>query len=316
MAEAGLSIPEWMRKKPIDAGVSRNGRRRRTSVVERTISGLSEALRSSIFSERIAARPGLLQRIDPRIKILGFLTLLIAIGLIHSPFILLGLYAGTVLLAAMSRISPGYFVKRVWLFIPLFTGVIVLPSLFNIIRPGDPLVTLWDFGRDVHLGPWLLGDSLAVTRQGATGAVIFVLRVAASVSLAVLLTLSTRWPDLLKALRVFHVPRVFVLIISMTYRYIFLLLGLATDMFTARRSRLAGVSTPREDRRFVTGSMGALLGKSQALGEEVYAAMVSRGYSGEPRTLNRFSLAGRDLVFAACVAILAVAVIGGDRIIG
>lgn len=298
------------------AGSFRSGKPRKTSVVERTLQGLATALRDSVFSEKLASRPGLLQGTDPRVKTAGLLTLLVVAGLVRNPAFLLGLYLLTLVLARASSLPIGYFVKRVWLFIPIFAGIIVLPSLFNVVKAGDPLFTIWDFGREVQLGPWSLGDSLAVTRQGLTGAIIFILRVATSVSLAVLLAVTTKWPDLLKSLRVFFVPRIFILILSMTYRYIFLLLSLASDMFTARRSRLVGPSSPREDRHFAAASIGTLLGKSQSLSEDVYAAMVSRGYTGEPRTLHRFQLHSRDLMFALFVVLLSVAAIGGDRLLG
>ena len=47
-----------------------------------------------------------------------------------------------------------------------------------------------------------------------------------SISLVVLLTLTTPWAKLLAALRSLHVPKMFVLIIGMAYRYLFLLLEL------------------------------------------------------------------------------------------
>lgn len=292
------------------------GRLKHTSVVERTLESLSHVLETSVFSEKVAARPGFLQGIDSRVKVLGILLLLVTAALIHNAIILGMLYGASILLAKISLIPTKFFIKRVWLFIPLFAGIIAIPSLFNIVRAGDPLFTIIDFGREVRIGPWSIGNSLAVTRQGANGAVIFILRVATSVSLAVLMALTTRWSELLKALRVFYVPRVFILILSMTYRYIFQLLGLASDMFTARRSRMVGPSSPRDDRRFISSSMGTLLGKSQALSEDVYAAMVSRGYNGEPKTLNYFSLTLKDLVFAAALAVIAAAAIMGDRLTG
>jgi cobalt/nickel transport system permease protein len=269
-----------------------------------------------VFPERIAARAGLLQRIDPRVKVAALLGLLLAVAFLRSFYVLLGMYCLTLVLAAVSSIPLRFFVKRVWLFIPLFAGVIVIPSLFNVVRPGEAIWTIWDFGGEVTLGPWSLGTSLAVTRQGLEGAAMLVLRVATSVSLAVLLALTTHWADLLKALRVFFVPRIFILILSMTYRYIFLLLGLAGDMFVARTSRMVGPSSPREDRRFVAAGMGMLLGKSHTMSDEVYAAMVSRGYIGEPMSMHTFRTRGIDWLFLAAMAGLGALALGGDRFIG
>lgn len=292
------------------------GRSRQESAIQKTIMGMAQAIRNTVFLERVAGRPGLLQETDPRVKTAGLLGLLIAASFLRHWYIILALYGLTLALAAASRISLKFFVKRVWLFIPVFAGIIAVPSLFNTFRPGDPLWTIWDFGREITLGPWSLGASLSITHQGLKGAVVLVLRVATSVSLAVLLALTTRWTDLLKALRFFLVPRVFVLILSMTYRYIFLILGLATDMFTARTSRLLGASSRREDRRFVASSMATLLGKSHALSEDVYAAMVSRGYTGEPRTLHRFKAQPNDWLWLAAMILIGIAFIGSDRFIG
>jgi cobalt/nickel transport system permease protein len=292
------------------------GRSRRESAVQKTIMGMSEAIRESVFSERIAARPGLLQETDPRIKTIGLLGLLIATSFLHTWYIVLAIYGLTLMMAFASRISLGFFIKRVWLFVPIFAGIIALPSLFNIFRPGDPLLTIWEFGGELTLGPWSLGTSLAVTHQGLKGAVLLILRVATSVSLAVLWALTTHWADLLKALRVFLVPRIFVLVLSMTYRYIFLILGLAADMFTARTSRMVGSSSPREDRRFVASSMATLLGKSHVLSEDVYSAMISRGYTGEPVILHRFRTVAGDWLWLVAVILLGVAALGSDRLIG
>ena len=50
--------------------------------------------------------------------------------------------------------------------------------------------------------------------------------------------LTTPWADLLKSLQALRVPQVFVLVLSMTYRYIFLFLHTVNGMFEARKSRV------------------------------------------------------------------------------
>ncbi len=317
MYEPESTVPVWLLDGGQKAGdYSPSGRPRKISAVERTITGITNALKASVFSEELAARDGVLQRLDPRVKTASLLGLLLSAALVQHPSVLAALYFLTIVLAAFSRISIWYFIKRVWLFIPIFAGIIVIPSLFNMVRPGDPLIILWDFGHEVHLGPWSLGEELAITRQGLYGAILLVLRVAVSVSLAVLLALTTRWSELLKSLRVFYLPRVFILILSMTYRYIYLLLSLSADMFTARRSRTAGHISRSEDRRFTSSGMGALLGKSHALSDEIYSAMVSRGYTGEPKTLRSFRITAADVLMGSALLLVAAVAVGGDRLLG
>ena len=55
-----------------------------------------------------------------------------------------------------------------------------------------------------------------------------------------LLVLTTPWNTLLKALSVLRVPDGFILILGMTYRYIYLLLTTLDDMLLSRKSRVVG----------------------------------------------------------------------------
>jgi cobalt/nickel transport system permease protein len=283
------------------------GKRKKGNYVEKTINGVSGLLRQAMFTEEVAGRAGLLQRVDPRVKIVSLFSLLVIAALLRSFWLLIAMYAGTLVLAATSRLSLGFFVKRVWLFIPIFTGIVVIPAAFSFITPGNIVVPLWTWN----------GQPVGLTEQGLTSVVLIVSRVAVSISLVVLLTLTTTWVNLLAGLRALHVPKIFILIIGMAYRYLFFLLNAVTDMYAARRSRTIGnAGDSREGRRFVAASAGALFGKSYALSEEVHQAMVSRGYTGDPRTLTVFEMGVFDRIFAAsCVAAAALLLVG-DHVIG
>jgi cobalt ECF transporter T component CbiQ len=283
------------------------GKRRKGSFVEKTLTGSAGLLRQVMFSEDVAAQRGLLQRIDPRVKLVGLLVLLVATGLVHHVWVLVAVYAATLLLAAASGLPVGFFVKRVWLFVPIFTGIVVLPATLSIVTPGDVVLQLWSW----H------GSPQGFTAQGLTSAALVVSRVATSISLVVLLTLTTPWVRLLAALRALGVPRIFVLVIGMAYRYVFLLLGTVTDMYEARKARTVGAQGhDGSARAFVSASAGALFGKAHHLSEEVHQAMLARGYRGDARTLKPFSFAARDAVAAAAVVAAAVVIYGGDLFLG
>src|SRR5439155_5964387 len=241
-----------------------------------------------------AAQGGLLQRLDPRAKALSLLGLLIVAALVRHIPLLVGMYLGTLVLAAVSGLPLGFFIKRVWFFIPIFTGVIVIPATFSFITHGSVVVTLWHW----H------GHAVGLTSQGLTSAGLIVTRVAVSISLVVLLTLTTPWVRLLAALRALALPRMFVLVLAMAYRYVFHLLSAVSEMYTARQARTVGADTDATSgRRFVAASAGALFGKSHALSEEVHMAMLARGYTGNVRTIAPARMAARDGLWAlACVA--------------
>ena len=198
------------------------------------------------------------------------------------------MYAMTLMVAAASRLSLSYFIKRVWLFVPIFTGIVVLPATFSFITPGAhrrAARTLVRSPRRAHQPGPPLGRSHRP-------------RVATSISFVVLLALTTTWTRLLAALRAMLVPRMFILVLGMAYRYVFHLLGSVTDMYEARKARTVQAdNVVRSGRAFVSATAGTMFGKAHAMSEEVYQAMVSRGYTGQARTLSAFRVRAVDVVW-------------------
>lgn len=280
-------------------------RRRAQGFLEKTLGDLTGALEQALFAEDIARRPGLMQSLDPRVKLLGALAVLLAVSLSHNLLIIAALYLLTLPVAAASGVPMDFYFKRVWVFMPFFTGIIAIPALFNAFTPGEALVTLLDLS-----SPRIY---LAVTYPGVITAAFLLLRVGTSVSIGVLLILTTRWTSLLRALRVLRVPQSFVLILGMTYRYIYVFLNAANDMFLARKSRMVGRLSPAEDRKWLAASMGALLSKSYDLSDEVYLAMQSRGFRGEVLVLDELAWHRRDSLWLAAFLIIAALAVALGR---
>jgi energy-coupling factor transporter transmembrane protein EcfT len=143
------------------------------------------------------------------------------------------------------------------------------------------------------------------------------MRVATSISLVVLLTLTTPWAKLLAALRALFVPRLFLLVLGMAYRYLFSLLNSVTDMYTSRKARTVTRDTDvTSGRRFVAASAGALFAKAQTLSEDVHMAMVARGYNGNARSITSFRVRRLDVEFMLACLVTAASVLRVDRILG
>jgi cobalt/nickel transport system permease protein len=267
--------------------------KRRGGFIERTLADISHTLEQSLFAEQTAQQPGLLQHLDPRLKILATLLLLLAVSLSHNLIVIAALYMLVLILALASKVSLIFFVARVWLFMPFFTGVIALPALF--ITPGPALMYL-PFG-------------LVITQTGCQTALFLLLRVGTSVSMAILLVLTTPWNSVLKALGVLRIPAVVILILGMTYRYIHLLLNITNDMFLSRKSRLLRRMPGPEERRLLAATAGTLLSKSLQVSSEVYLAMQSRGFRNTPRTLDTFRMKWIDWVAGLVILLAAGAAI-------
>ncbi|HZO92055.1 MAG TPA: cobalt transporter CbiM [Chthonomonadaceae bacterium] len=296
-------LPDWLQRPSEETAPSLElSGRPPNRFLERTLGELSASAATTLYGERWARQPGYLQRRDARAKVVAFLGLIGVVACVHNAVTLLCLYALTVGLAAASRLPVRLLAQRVWLSVPLFIGAVALPVALNVVTPGRALLVLWS-------RPYL-----ALTAPGLQLAAMLLLRVGVAVTFATLLTLTTPWNDLLRALRALFVPRLFVGVLAMTYRYAAVLLHTAAEMFVARRSRTVGRATNAQGRGFLGAAIGALFGKALALSEEVHAAMIARGFQGEMRTLSVPRWKRADSVWILAMALAAVLALGGEYV--
>ena len=254
---------------------------RRNRAIGSTLVGLTRVLGNALVSEQVSRQAGMLQALDPRVRVLGLTALVLAVTLSHRISVVLVLFCAAVLIALFSKSSLWILATRVWLVVLLFTGVIALPAL--VLTPGDALFTAF-------------GGGLRVTAQGINTALLLIARVETAVTFTTLLVLCTPWMHVLKALRAFHVPQEVVMMLAMTHRYIFLFAETASQMFESRQSRTVGVLAGPAQRRVTTRTAGVLLSKSVDLSNEVYLAMQSRGFRGDVKILSEFRMRAWDYV--------------------
>lgn len=276
--------PEWP---PETQAATPKQRRRKRSFIERSVDSLRGALEHAQHCADTAEGAGYLQTLDPRVKLCGMLPLIVAAVSSRKLEVTLLLWLGATLLGAASGIKPRVMATRTWLGVLIFTGAIALPAIF--LTPGRTVWTL-------PVAGW------HITAQGCMAAARLVARAETAATLAVLLVFTTPWPHVLKALRTLRVPAILVVILGMTYRYIFVLLQMADDFFEARRSRVIRPMGAAAQRRMAAATAGVLLEKSLLYSEEVYLAMQSRGFRGEAYTLHDFRMKARDWLAGAAFA--------------
>lgn len=213
--------------------------------VERSLRSALDFFKEAVFSEEIARSRGLLQTINTRLK-LPLLIVCLAFSIFaNTASFLAGLYIVSVILAVSSGVKFIYFLKRVWFFIPIFTLFIAIPAVFI---------------------------------QGAYAALVFVLRVATCVSFVVVFTITTRHSQFLRSARSLGVPAVFTEVLDMTYRYIFLFLKIFEEMHLSLKSRLVETLHAGGSRHWIASRIAFLFKRSIRMSEEVYLAMLARGY--------------------------------------
>lgn len=266
---------------------------------ERILKGVTKVIQNSLDMEAVSQRDGVLQRLDPRFVFLFLLSLVVVSVLLRNPLSMVLMIVLSLLLALLSKVPLGWYTKRVWLFVPLFSVVILIPSMTNLITPGQ------SFGPSLNL----FGSSIYLTKEGLTYAATFTLRVGAAVSFSILMVATIGWSRLMAAMAQLKFPPSFVLILDMTYRYIHLLLNTVMDMFMARKSRMVSRPSKREIKEIGGSSVTTLFNKSYNMGENVYQAMLSRGYTGKPRVLYDLKASKIDAVFTIAVISFAAVVL-------
>ena len=243
-----------------------------------------------------------LHRADARVKLvvtLGFIFSMTSLppGAWPAFGVMLVLVWG---IAAFSGIGTARVIRRSLLAVPFM--LIALPTVFT--KAGTPIFEL-----DLGVG------HLTGTREGAEFFASVLLKSWASVTAAVLLTATTPQVRLLDALRSLRVPPIILSIVSLMYRYIFVLVDEAQRLMRARKARSVALG-PRPGgtiawRARVTGGMaGSLFVRTLDRGERIYMAMLARGYDGQVRASGT-PRPGRSSLAQAAVALAGFAVIAG-----
>jgi len=223
-------------------------------------------------------------RLDPRVKMIVVVAYVIAVGLApdgawwtFTAFFLLILLA-----SRLSSLGWFFAARRAYVAIPFALAALALP--FTV--PGPVAFTLPVLG-------W------TASAPGLVRFFSILFRMWMAVQAAILLTASTRFPDLLWALGALRVPMTLVGIIGFMYRYLFVLADEALRMLRARSARSASAGLGRRPsvgwQGRIAGSMiGSLFLRAIERSERVYAAMRARGYDGRPRPQSLFRMRGVD----------------------
>ncbi len=279
-----MNLPGWFMDERIHAvkgptGIEGPG------FVEKNLRAAASFMKGVFEPEEYAKRRGLLQSLDPRARILGFFFLVTGAAVTGQILMLAAPVLVAALLSWLSSIPLRAVARRV---LPsfVFTLVVVLPVSLSLLSPGPELA-------GVDIG----GYRIAVTRTGLFTCLHLLARVTSMVAVLSLLFLATTQPDLFKGLKGLHIPAFFVTALFMTFRYIFILLGLVEDSSLAMKSRTISRAAVKGARGWFASRVAFFLERSLKVAEDVNMAMASRGFTGDIRTMDEYSMKGRDYCY-------------------
>jgi cobalt/nickel transport system permease protein len=226
-----------------------------------------------------------LSRLDARVKIVGAVgAIVICVSTPPAAFGAFAVYVlSLIMLIALSRLSLREVGRR---------AVVVVPFALMVAA----------FAPFLHADQTGGGISLGLAGAPSVSAGLVVWNVLAksllSVTMIVVLTATTPFPELINALRGLWAPEIVVLLLSFTYRYLFVLadefqkLRRAHDMRGYRGRWLWQASS-------IGNLIGAMFIRTYERAERIYVAMISRGYEGRFPHLPRAAWRWRDGFAAA-----------------
>jgi cobalt/nickel transport system permease protein len=183
-------------------------------------------------------------------------------------------------LARLTSLCWGFALKRSFVALPFALAAITLPFTVR----GEAIAQL---------------GSLTISAEGSIRFISLLLKSWLSVQVAILLTATSPFHDILWGMRELRIPRVLISIVSFMYRYLFVLGDEALRLIRARSARAASGAGRSGGsliwRGKVAGGMvGNLTLRAFERSERIYDAMVARGFQGEIKTLTPPALTTAD----------------------
>jgi cobalt/nickel transport system permease protein len=276
-------IPAFLLEKPSPEPFARSEGVLKIPFIEKGIHHLADIIKTGYVQWETASKDDFLQKIDARVKVLFLLSYVVIVSLKRDIAVQGIIGAFVFVLALISRLNIIALYKRVLFWGFIFGFLIALPSAFNVVTPGEILLPLLELSKSYSLWVYQIPKEIGITKQGIEGVLILTSRVMNSLALSLLVSYTTPFTEIIRALRLLKVPDSFLIIVTLSYKYIFIFAKTAQDMHLAKKSRMAGHVNNAEARRWIAGRFAFLFKKTQLRCEEIFKAMVGRGFSDNIR---------------------------------
>ncbi|MEG1136898.1 cobalt ECF transporter T component CbiQ [Clostridium sp.] len=237
---------------------------------------------NSIYNMRLlddlARKETSIHRLHPLVKLLTtvvYLTVVVSFGKYEISSLLPFIFY-PVIIFALAELPVAPILKRILFVEPFIIGVGILNPLFD-------------------QNTMILGG-IVISRGWVTFLSIFI-KCGLTVAVSILLIATTGMDKLAVALRMLKIPKIFVLQLLLTYRYISVLIEEVSRMMRAYSLRAPG---QKGIHRSVWGSFaGQLILRTFERAQRVYQSMNLRGFTGEYNTGDVAKLSFKDFAYLA-----------------
>ncbi len=301
------SIPSFLRQ-PEQAGQA-GIKSAKLAFIDKTILNTAKAVKSIYLQAENADRDGFIQKISPHVKLVSLIYMVVVISIAGNIYAQATASTFIFILFLFSRLRITEVYRKIILLAFLFGFVVILPASLNIITKGEIVVNLLSLERPVHFWIYNIPQNIGITDNGIQVVLLLFFRVLNSVAFALLIVYTTSFPAFIKTLKIIFVPDTFLMIMSLAYKYIFILSRTIEESYFALKSRLSGNIKSSRIRKLAGGRIFFIYKRSQSIYEGTYYAMLSRGYNGSVRLAGRTDFVLRDIISLFIVLVMGVLII-------
>jgi cobalt/nickel transport system permease protein len=276
--------------------LKKGGGKANLSYIDKGIEGFAGVLKEGYTQWELASKEGFLHKLDTRIKVVFWLFFIVIISLKKELLPEFCMFITVFTLVVLSRINLVKFYKKIFFLGFIFGFLIALPSALNVITQGKVLFPIITLSKPYDFWGYHIPKVIGFTEEGFSVVAMLTLRVLNSLSISFLVLYTTPFPEIIKALKVLKIPDTFLIIISLAYKYIFIFARIAADMHLAKKSRLVSAGKSAEARNWIAGRIAFIFRKTQLKCDDVFKAMVGKGFAGEIKLYQYQKIMGRDWI--------------------
>ncbi len=284
-------------------------KRAKLSFLDKTIINSAGTLKSIYLQAENAANDNVIQKINPYVKLISLIYFVIVISIVSNLAVQIVASAFIFLLYILTSLKVFHVYRKIFFVAFIFGFLIVLPASLNIITPGKIVFNLISLNKPSHFLIYSIPQNIGFTENGFHVVSLVFLRVVNSVSFSLLIIFTTSFPAFIKSFKIIGVPDTFLMIISLAYKYIFILSHTIEETYFALKSRLSGNIRSRSIRKLISGRIYFIFKRSVIVYENTYNAMVSRGYHGKVKLYSQYPLTFRDSIALVIIVAFGIVII-------
>lgn len=126
---------------------------------------------------------------------------------------------------------------------------------------------------------------------------LIVMKIICTVLFVNILSFTTKWDNITKALKSLFIPDIFIWIMEITIKYIVILGEHSLNCLYALKLRSVG----KNNNKYISLSriIGNIFLMSKDMGEEMFSAMECRCFTGEYKSVSKFNINRNDIIYCA-----------------